>query len=189
MQRGRLQEIFPVAYKASRHKEASIAEMIENGRWKCIFRRSLNANERLEWDLLCRDIPIPTLEDGDDEVIIFENFSSNRCYELLSGDQIPCDFNRHLWKTTIPNKVSFILWASFHDFLPTRDMLSHRGIQIDGALCVLSGGEKETTDHMFMHCSLWYGIISSRPSRSLGLCRGRCFSCLKHGIRCPYWKR
>ncbi|XP_026440533.1 uncharacterized protein LOC113339485 [Papaver somniferum] len=92
-QRGRLQDIFPVSFKATRDKKSSIVEIIVNGSWTCNFKRRLNANESLEWDLLCRDIPVPTLEDGEDE-------------------------------------VSFILWDSFHDSLPTRDMFSHRAFKI-----------------------------------------------------------
>ncbi|XP_026430759.1 uncharacterized protein LOC113327852 [Papaver somniferum] len=157
--RGRLQDLFPVIFKAVKAKDASIADMIVNNSWNFEFRRSLNANKKLQWDLLRRDCyPIPVLVEAKDEVDIMENFSAKKCYEVLTGTYPPCNFDSHLWKHNIPNKVSFILWASFHDSISTRDMLVHRGMSIQSDLCVLCNDEKETFDHMFLHCTYSFAI-------------------------------
>ncbi|XP_026383675.1 uncharacterized protein LOC113279185 [Papaver somniferum] len=45
---GKLQDLFPVFYKAVKAKDATIYDMIENGVWVCDFKRPLNLNEQLE---------------------------------------------------------------------------------------------------------------------------------------------
>lgn len=113
----------------------------------------------MEWDLLRRDVfLIPVLVAEEDKLVFMEDFSVQKCYEVLSGNYDTCSFDKHLWKGYIPNKVSFILWACFHDSLPARDMLTHRGMIIESDLCVLCNDKKETPDHMFMHYSYSFEI-------------------------------
>ncbi|XP_026416127.1 uncharacterized protein LOC113311510 [Papaver somniferum] len=102
---GKLQDLFPVVYKAAKDKDATIYDMIANGVWVCDFKRPLNLNEQLEWDILRRDLNhVPGLVEADDELEIMENFSTSRCYERMYGNLEECDFDKFLWKGNIPNK-------------------------------------------------------------------------------------
>lgn len=104
-----LKDLFPEVYKASRQKQAFIADMIHHGRWHGVFRNALNGNAHLEWDLRCRYLgDVPTLVEGEGEIKIMENFSSKGCYDLLVGNVQECDFHKYSWKYYIPSKVSFM---------------------------------------------------------------------------------
>ncbi|XP_026380060.1 uncharacterized protein LOC113274861 isoform X1 [Papaver somniferum] len=116
-------------------------------------------NEQLEWDLLKRDLHhVPVLVEEDDKMEIMENFSTSNCYDKLIGDLDECGFNQFLWKSHIPNKVSFILWATFDDSLPTRDMLRHRGVDIESDQCILCNSVRESASHMFLHCTYSFEV-------------------------------
>ncbi|XP_026416531.1 uncharacterized protein LOC113311964 [Papaver somniferum] len=94
----------------------------------------------------------------EDEMSIMENYNTQNCFEVLSGDLAQCSFVQHLWKSYVPHKVSFILWDTFHNSLPTRDMLIRRGMEIESDRCLLYNTEMETVDHMFIHCSYSFEV-------------------------------
>lgn len=105
------------------------------------------------------------LEEEEDELYIMEDFSTKKCYNILMGDLEPCQFEIHVWKRGIRNRVSFMLWAAFHHSLLTRDMLRSKGIQVENDICVLCNFVRESSDHIFIHCSysfdLWDYFIKS----------------------------
>ncbi|XP_026409996.1 uncharacterized protein LOC113305109 [Papaver somniferum] len=88
------------------------------------------------------------------------DFSVHRCYEMQLNDDVEVSFNKFMWKQFIPTKVSFMLWATFHNSLPTKDMLQHRGMEVQDSLCVLCKECDESADHIFLHCSYTFGIWS-----------------------------
>ncbi|XP_026383417.1 uncharacterized protein LOC113278910 [Papaver somniferum] len=105
LDRGKLQDLFPVIYKAVKAKDATIFDMIANEVWVWDFKRPLNSNEQLEWDLLRSDLnQVPELVEEDDKMEIMGNFNVSRCYERLSGNLEECGFDESLWKGNIPNK-------------------------------------------------------------------------------------
>ncbi|XP_026378047.1 uncharacterized protein LOC113272427 [Papaver somniferum] len=153
-------------FKIRNGRGASIAQMIRDGRWCGNFRHQLNANEQMEWDLLCRDIGlVPTLVYRDDEVDFTANYSNKLCYDTLAGNVPECCFSKFLWKNYIPPKVNFLLWAIFHNSLPTRVMLSHRRVELDSTDFPLCNNALESADHLLLHCSysfkLWDYFIKS----------------------------
>lgn len=76
-------------------KQIAVADMIKDGRWEGNFRRHLNPNEQLEWDLLRRDLgPVPNLVEGEDEVNIMEEFSTKKCYGKFAANNIRCNFDK-----------------------------------------------------------------------------------------------
>ncbi|XP_026396213.1 uncharacterized protein LOC113290836 [Papaver somniferum] len=151
--------VIPIVFQAVKDKDASISDMLGATCWNSAFKKTLDASEQLEWDLLKRDLSfLPTLVDAEDEMTIMENFNTQRCYEILAGDYEACNFEQNLWKSNVPHKVSFILWATFHNSLPTRDMLIHRDMDIENDLCPLCNTEKESAEHMFMHCAYFFEI-------------------------------
>ncbi|XP_026459914.1 uncharacterized protein LOC113360642 [Papaver somniferum] len=140
--------------------------MVENGRLQCQFRRRLYLNEQLEWDLLCNELgPVHGLVDEEDNVEIMGDFSVKKCYELLVQEDGNWDFSKYLWKQGIPNKVSFVLWATFHDSLPTLTMPRHRRVDIQEMKCPFCKTEDETVNHIFLNCSyasaVWFYFIKA----------------------------
>ncbi|XP_026416157.1 uncharacterized protein LOC113311544 [Papaver somniferum] len=96
---------------------------------------------------------VPEVTNEEDELKILEDFSTKSCYDALVGDLEQCNFQKFVWKNNIPHKVSFLLWEGFQNVIPTRLMLRHRGIQVESELCLFCDAERETTEHMFMHCN------------------------------------
>jgi len=51
------------------------------------------------------------------------------------------------------------VWRLFHDRLPTKNNLIHRGVITNEArLCTAGCGSDEISDHLFLHCNI-YGTI------------------------------
>ncbi|XP_026439714.1 uncharacterized protein LOC113338526 [Papaver somniferum] len=70
------------------------------------------------------------------------------------------EFDRFLWKKNIPPKVSFMLWAIFHESLPTYNMLIRRDVEVQSEVCVMCKMENETADHLLVNCSYAYEVWS-----------------------------
>ncbi|XP_026434791.1 uncharacterized protein LOC113332471 [Papaver somniferum] len=105
-------------------KNSSLSDMIVDGRLHCQVRRRLYHYEQLELDLLCNElVPVHGLNGEADVVEIMGGFSVKMCYDLLVQEDVVCDFSKFLWKNGIPPKLSFLMWAIFHDSLPTYAML------------------------------------------------------------------
>ncbi|XP_026384730.1 uncharacterized protein LOC113280301 [Papaver somniferum] len=147
---------YPTAYKACTNKSCYLAEMIHEGVLCLKSRRNLSVQEELEWNFLCNEIgPVPILVDDEDNVSwLGEECTVNKGYELQLQEDTPCNFDKFLWKSDIPYKISFMLWENFHDSLPTLCMLEHRGVNIQNTICSLCNREEETKYHIFLRCDL-----------------------------------
>ncbi|XP_026400307.1 uncharacterized protein LOC113296196 [Papaver somniferum] len=160
-QNGTLKSRFPAIYKACGIKKASIFDMIVESRLQCQTRRNLYLNEQLEWDMLCNQLgPFHGLNEEEDEVDIMGGFNVKKCYETLLQDGTNYDFNKFLWKKGIPPRGSFMIWAHFHNSLPTVTMLNHRGVHIQSVQCLFCNSEEETTNHIFVGFSFAFEVWS-----------------------------
>ncbi|MCH79684.1 RNA-directed DNA polymerase (Reverse transcriptase) [Trifolium medium] len=65
-----------------------------------------------------------------------------------------------LWHLPAPEKLKFFLWTMLHNSLPTREMLSHRGI-INDNLCPRCNIHAETTLHCLRDCNFVKTIWNS----------------------------
>ena len=89
-----------------------------------------------------------------------------------------------LWQCHIPIQVSFFIWCLLHGFLALDDSLTCRGFHM--VSCCICGSEKETKNHLFLHCSLsrqvwshFFGMFGLRfPTLS------SIFAMLLHWHRC-----
>ncbi|GAU21296.1 hypothetical protein TSUD_287060 [Trifolium subterraneum] len=78
--------------------------------------------------------------------------------QLLTSHPIePLDVASDLiWHKQVPLKVSIFAWRLLRDRLPTKSNLAIRGIIIPEAQsCVTGCGEMETTQHLFISCSIF----------------------------------
>jgi hypothetical protein len=66
-----------------------------------------------------------------------------------------------LWHIPTPEKIKFFLWTDIHDTLPTKSMLSHRGM-LQNASCPRCNIDDETILHCLRDCKfvkfLWKSI-------------------------------
>jgi hypothetical protein len=66
-----------------------------------------------------------------------------------------------LWHIPTPKKIKFFLWTDIHDTLPTKSMLSHRGM-LQNASCPRCNIDDETILHCLRDCKfvkfLWKSI-------------------------------
>ncbi|XP_026383496.1 uncharacterized protein LOC113278996 [Papaver somniferum] len=151
---GPLKNKYPAIFKVCSKKNVSVVEMIENGRLACKFRRRLYQHEQLEWNMLCNELGhVHGLHDEDDVVEILDGFSVKKCYEQLVQDDTSWEITKFLWKPQIPAKVSFMLWAMFHNSLPTFSMLRYRGVEVESTTCLFCKREEESADNLFVNCS------------------------------------
>ncbi|PNY07262.1 ribonuclease H [Trifolium pratense] len=65
-----------------------------------------------------------------------------------------------LWHLPAPEKLKFFLWTTIHNSLPTREMLTHRGI-LHGNLCPRCNTHLETTLHCLRDCDFAQSIWKS----------------------------
>ncbi|XP_026378924.1 uncharacterized protein LOC113273413 [Papaver somniferum] len=95
------------------------------------------------------------------------DFPVKKCYYLqMEGEgENDASFEKFVWKKNIPPKVSFMLWACFHDSLSTLSMLQHRGVEIQSVICPICKREVEDSDHLLVSCSyafeVWTHFINS----------------------------
>jgi ribonuclease HI len=88
-----------------------------------------------------------------------------------------------LWQLPAPEKIKFFLWTVIHNALPTKEMLTHRGILHDN-LCPRCNIHAETILHCLRDCdfalNIWKAIgFSSQTFFD----KDNCYDWLRHGLR------
>ncbi|XP_026430550.1 uncharacterized protein LOC113327589 [Papaver somniferum] len=150
---------FPAAFKACKNKNASIAEMVVNGRLQCNTRRTMTGVEQLEWDSLCNELGlVPDFAEEMDEISFEGDFSVKKIYEMQLEEAGAYSFQKFLWKKQVLAKVSFLLWAYMHNSIPTLPMLRHRGVEVASDRCYFCHSEVEDADHIFVTCKYAHEI-------------------------------
>ena len=101
-------------------------------------------------------------------------FSVKSAYEKLEGLLLVDDFWREeeklvfslVWKSPAHLKVVAFSWKLLLDRIPTKVNLHYRNVLPSEAVmsCVLCGNEVETSNHLFLHCSVasrvWMGVMN-----------------------------
>ncbi|KAB1205646.1 hypothetical protein CJ030_MR7G017818 [Morella rubra] len=86
-------------------------------------------------------------------------FSIKSAYEELREKRPEVPWHRLVWDRGGIPKYSFILWLAVKNHLTTQDKLLGMGL-VQAMKCVLCGGSKESTDHLFFNCrftsKLWF---------------------------------
>ncbi|XP_026379845.1 uncharacterized protein LOC113274637 [Papaver somniferum] len=119
------------------------------------------AVERWEWDMICNELgPVHGLNGNEDIVDFFVGFTVRKYYQVQVQEEPVGDFNNYLWKKNVPPKISYMLWAYFHDSLPTFAMLSHKRIEVQNENCLFCNNEIETADYMLLHCDFAFKVWS-----------------------------
>ena len=65
-----------------------------------------------------------------------------------------------VWKSQVPFKVKSFVWLVAHKKVNTNDMLQlrrpYKALSLD--ICIMCMKHVESTDHLFLHCSLMIGL-------------------------------
>jgi hypothetical protein len=69
-----------------------------------------------------------------------------------SSDSNSAVFWNKLWKMQVPPKVRTFWWRVVHDFIPCREVLKKKHMELIGN-CILCGAEEENTFHALFECS------------------------------------
>lgn len=114
------------------------------------------------------------------------DFSVASCYSYHERFQTPygppnkCDEDFWLlWKMEVSSKIKAFGWRRFHNKLPTKDLLSLRGISLplDNLNCILCGVDLENSRRLFLDCwvvkkirneiAFWVGIGDRKEEECL----------------------
>ncbi|GJW79371.1 RNA-directed DNA polymerase, eukaryota [Tanacetum coccineum] len=72
--------------------------------------------------------------------------------------------SRTRWIKVVPIKVNVLAWKIKLDYLPTRLIISRRGMDIDSILCPMCGKAVESTRHIFFICHIARSILRMTTS-------------------------
>ena len=151
---------FSRLYSLSKLKEHSVSSFIQS--WFTsystkdnIWRRTLRAWELEDLDRLSAIVNGVSLSSKEDRLIwkiARDEYSAKKAtHELTySTERIQWEF---IWKMKVPNKIKLFLWKFYLNILPTRDLLSKRGVHTKEInVCSFCGYPEETEFHLFQSC-------------------------------------
>ncbi|OVA01323.1 Reverse transcriptase zinc-binding domain [Macleaya cordata] len=164
---------FPQLFKLSRHKLASIDEVITEGNGLDFkFSRTVNNEERRSLiqlvQLLDQAPPLSTSQDKISCKFVKGNyFSAKECYlNLTAGESVLWE-DKLIWRKEIPSKVSFMVWCAARNAIPMSDNLIRRGMVLVNC-CYLCNKGEETVHHLLLHCPVT-ALVWSYFIKSIGL--------------------
>ncbi|GKE74034.1 RNA-directed DNA polymerase, eukaryota, reverse transcriptase zinc-binding domain protein [Tanacetum coccineum] len=76
----------------------------------------------------------------------------------IHSPSAPCVDSLKEWNATLPIKVNIHTWRATIDRLPTRYNLDARGIDLDSTRCPICDGCVETSEHLFIDCTVARGL-------------------------------
>ncbi|GJQ94395.1 RNA-directed DNA polymerase, eukaryota, reverse transcriptase zinc-binding domain protein [Tanacetum coccineum] len=87
------------------------------------------------------------------------NFTVNSVRSYIDDMLLPKSDTPTRWVKLIPIKINILAWKISLDCLPTRFILSSRGLEIDSLLCPVCNASAEISSHTFFACSLARNIM------------------------------
>ncbi|GJZ69586.1 RNA-directed DNA polymerase, eukaryota, reverse transcriptase zinc-binding domain protein [Tanacetum coccineum] len=82
------------------------------------------------------------------------DFSVASVRKLLDDKRLPIVSSQTRWIKAVPIKVNILAWKVRLDYLPTRLIISRRGIDIASILCPICGSAVESSSHVFFDCQV-----------------------------------
>ncbi|KAL9681272.1 hypothetical protein QQ045_013054 [Rhodiola kirilowii] len=155
--------------------------------WNIKFRRVLYQWEEVLRAELMEGLDHLQLKEETDDRVVWSfssdgRFSTNSLMRAASA--IKCKKKgweivpTQLWMGIAPPKVEMLIWRIFLESLPSKDLLCKRRIlsREEDLFCVLCGWEKETSDHLLIHCEWswrlwtvclqWWGCCWVTPQKA-----------------------
>ncbi|GJW85332.1 tRNA isopentenyltransferase [Tanacetum coccineum] len=85
-------------------------------------------------------------------------FTVRSMRRLIEGNTLLSQADTIRWNATLPIKVNIHTWRATIDRLPTRYNLDARGIDLDSTRCPICDGCVETSEHLFIDCTVARGL-------------------------------
>ncbi|GJS09343.1 RNA-directed DNA polymerase, eukaryota [Tanacetum coccineum] len=99
------------------------------------------------------------LTKGLDRDLVIQSAEGTGLKSLNTLTQTVVKRNSCRWVKLIPIKINILAWKISLDCLPTRFILSSRGLEIDSLLCPVCNASAEISSHTFFACSLARNIM------------------------------
>jgi mannosylglycoprotein endo-beta-mannosidase len=187
---------FPRLFSLSLQKEVMVGDLLkvdeERRWWALTWRRHLFQWEEERVNLLLASLEnvLLTVDEDDWEWSLNpgDGFSVKSAYDALVGikdvvtlSDYELKIFSNIWESPAPSKVVAFSWKLLYDRLPTKDNLLRRGVLPfgSGENCVWCGFSPETSNHLFLHCSMahkvwydifkWLGVVIVMPSNIFSL--------------------
>ena len=166
---------FPTLFSLVVHKDVLVRDVWDNseegGVWNPCFTRSFNDWKVREVESFLLTIqPSKIISSREDKLILKGNivgiYSMKLMYEELNRTaSSPMTFLvQSVWNPLVPLKVGFFAWEAVWGKVLTLDQLKRR-VRPLANRCYLCENEKETIDHLLVHCQhdrlLWEIILAT----------------------------
>jgi hypothetical protein len=157
-----LREQYPALYIIVRHKNDTLATVLESYPPAISFRRDLVGPRLASWIELLQRLASVQLTHGSDEfkwnLTTNGIFTVGSMYGALIHPVLPILKNKSIWKMKIPLKTKVFAWYLRRGVILTKDNLARRNWQ--GCMRCVFCNHDESIKHLFFSCQLARSIWS-----------------------------
>ena len=158
-----LMDQYPALYNIVRHREGTLASVMQSSPSNMTFRRDLTGTRLDVWNTLLGRLAAINLDPGLDifrwNLLQNGKFSVDSMYKALIQSDMPVDNNKKLWKMKMPLKTKKIAWYARRGVILTKDNLVKRNWH-ESTKCVFCLHD-ETIKHLFFDCKVARSIWST----------------------------
>ncbi|KAJ0483598.1 putative reverse transcriptase zinc-binding domain-containing protein [Helianthus annuus] len=157
-----LKLLCPNLFRLEMVKNCSVRDRLEGGSLWLWRHDPSTAEEISEWDNLCRQLSSVSLSNREDSWRWIGNGSSSFSIAAVKSLIISMEefSSRNVmgWVKWVPLKCSIFAWRADLNRIPTVEVLSRRGIEVEDSLCSFCSSEGESVDHLFTACP-WSAVL------------------------------
>ncbi|XVF39326.1 hypothetical protein PTKIN_Ptkin01aG0025500 [Pterospermum kingtungense] len=143
--------------------------------WNICLRRNLFGWESNQWDQFLRVLNEYEVCRNLSDSLIWKGSTSGLysakqyCKDVKTNRQHGEEVWKSLWAGMAPPKVEFFCWQVFKGRLPVKECLFSRGLlNINDLNCAFCMKERESVNHLFLHCEFsWKGISIPSSEKAL----------------------
>lgn len=111
--------------------------------------------ENMPWQ--AREIREMEINTEPDDIIIWRGSSNGDLslkseYEYYSDKGVAVQWEKQIWRTFLPSKISFLVWRILRRRISTSERLNRRGMQTGGVCLSSILGTLEDENHIFILC-------------------------------------
>jgi hypothetical protein len=147
---------YPRFFDICRDKDVPVSECYERGEWNIDLVRPLNDSDCCLWEELHTELREHNTSHGSDLVFwALDNssrFTTKSLYRFRTDGGVKSPVYKKIWYCKVPLKIKVFLWQIYNGKIQAAAVLEKKGWK-GSTLCSLCG-DKETVDHIFIHCVL-----------------------------------
>ncbi|XP_071708684.1 uncharacterized protein [Rutidosis leptorrhynchoides] len=139
-------------------EDCSLADRVDNENWRWVWRRDIGSRNSRLLDELVMVLGNPELSNSSDKwqwAMDEDNeYTVHNTHSYIDDSTFPTNDCHARWCKFIPRKINVFMWRVALDRLPSRDMLSRRGVPIDYIGCEICTCGLESVNHVMFGCDL-----------------------------------